>query len=372
MIYHNSSVDPGLGLREGVPTMSTLTRRQLLASAILAGAGATVVGELGRFDPARADTAPDVDPNFLLGQVVSYDSSTGVLQVADLDSNVRTAQLTSSSQVWKQGQWNSEPLAVNDCVMSRGTLTGQNTLEIGQLWVDIRNFRGQLTSVDSSSVTVSLPSGGSVTATVTSQTQVSVAGQTNTGTTQGLAPGQYVNVVGYGDPSSATEIATLIIGPTADSGLDTDPTVSSGTDCTTTTYKHSASWFWCGNVSSACGTDCAGSGNGACGDCRADKLHMAWPNLITTNCNVTCGCGGNCCRTIHGLYCGATVHLHNPCRDTSVTAYVKDCGPCVHCVAPPCDNYAAVTFDLTPCTFTALGAPLSQGVQACSATACVW
>ncbi len=80
--------------------MPTLTRRQLLGSAILAGAGATVVQELGLFDPARAATNPDADPNFLTGRVVQFDSGTGVFQVVDLDLQVRTAQLTSASQVW--------------------------------------------------------------------------------------------------------------------------------------------------------------------------------------------------------------------------------------------------------------------------------
>ncbi len=357
---------------------STLTRRELLGSAILAGAGATVVQELARFDPAKAATNPDVDPNFLMGQVVQYDSGTGVFQVVDLDLQVRPAQLTSASQVWKQGLWNSAPLALNDCVMSRGTLNSQNTLLIGQLWVDIRNFRGQLTSVSSSSVTLTQGSGSStssassITAVVNSQTQVNVAGQTVTGTTQGLAPGQYVNVIGYGEPSAGTLVATLIIGPAADLGSDPAPVVSgTGADCTFTTYKHLATWFCCGNVSSACGANCSGSGSGSCGDCRADKLHMAWPNLSTTNCNATCGCG-NCCRTIGKLSCGHSVQVGNPCLNNFVFATVHDCGPCVHCRSPfGCDNRSSITFDLTPCLFTKIGGTLSSGIQTCDALACV-
>ncbi len=328
--------------RRGVHVTSTLTRRELLGSAILAGAGATVVQELARFDPAKAATNPDVDPNFLMGQVVQYDSGTGVFQVVDLDLQVRPAQLTSASQVWKQGLWNSAPLALNDCVMSRGTLNSQNTLLIGQLWVDIRNFRGQLTSVSSSSVTLTQGSGSStssassITAVVNSQTQVNVAGQTVTGTTQGLAPGQYVNVIGYGEPSAGTLVATLIIGPAADLGSDPAPVVSgTGADCTFTTYKHLATWFCCGNVSSACGANCSGSGIGK-------------------------------------LSCGHSVQVGNPCLNNFVFATVHDCGPCVHCRSPfGCDNRSSITFDLTPCLFTKIGGTLSSGIQTCDALACV-
>jgi len=58
--------------------MSALTRRQLFSRTILAGAGATVVQELGVFDPAKAATNPDYDPEFLMGQVVKSDPDTGV------------------------------------------------------------------------------------------------------------------------------------------------------------------------------------------------------------------------------------------------------------------------------------------------------
>lgn len=355
--------------------MSGLSRRQLLGRALLAGAGATVVQGLspaGSFDPAEAATDPETDPNFLMGQVVSFDSATGVVQVVDLDLQVRAAGFTSSSQIWKQGAWNTSQLALGDCIMSRGQLNSASALLINEIYVGIRSFQGILDSVTASSISLTEPGGGIIGAAVTSLTEVNVDGQTVTGTTQGLAPGQYVNLIGYGDPSAGTLVATLIIGPTADSGLEPPPvTGAPGADCTEKTYSHSTTWFCCGNISSACGADCAGSGGGACGNCRADKLHMAWPVLSTTGCNSTCGCGGNCCRSgFCALSCGTLVSLYNPCRNKATITAIRDCGPCVHCVSPPCNNLDAVTFDLTPCAFTALGAPLTQGIQACSASVC--
>jgi hypothetical protein len=359
-----------------------LTRRQLIGGAILAGAGATVAQSLspvGRFDPAQAATDPDSDPNFLMGQVVSYDAASGALQVVDLDLQVRAARLGSASQVWKQGLWNSVPVSLNDCIMSRGALDSQNTLQVDQLYVGIQSFKGQLASVSSSSVSLTQPGGSVISAAVTGVTQVNAGGQTVTGSVSGLATGQYVVLVGYGDPSAGSLVATLIVAPAADAGTDPAPVVvSSGLACTTTTYGFLATFFCCGNVSSACGKNCAGSGSGACGDCRADKHHMAWPHLSTTGCNVTCDSSCTppgttfCCRTVGKLACGNSVSLHNPCLNKSVTATVHDCGPCVHCISPfGCHNRQAVVFDLTPCTFTALGGTLSSGIQTCNATACV-
>lgn len=353
--------------------MTSVSRRKLLSSAILAGAGATAIRGLGRFDPAKAATDPDVDPNFLMGQVVKHDSAAGIFQVLDLDLQVRTARLMPASRVWKQGAWSSVPLALNDCVMSRGTLNAKNDLLISNLWVDIKNFRGELSSVSASAVTFGHAHGSSksrsksVTATVNSRTEVNAGGQVVTGSTKELAPGHYVNVIGYGEPSAGTFVATLIIGPAADTGPEPAPVVRAGPGVTNTTYEHIASWFCCGNVSSACGADCANSGGGACGDCRADRLHMAWSHLSTTGCDVDC-CG-NCCRTHNSVACGHSVAISNPCLGHSATATVHDCGPCVHCISNfGCDNRNAVAIDLTPCSFTALGGTLQSGLQTCNAT----
>lgn len=246
------------------------------------------MGELGVFDPAQAATDPGYDPQFLMGQVVKYDPDTGVFQVVDLDLQVRTARLTPASRVWKRGLWNSVPLALNDCVMSRGRLHPQNTLLINQLFVDIRNVRGKLSSVSSSSVSLAQSDGAVITARITGRTEVEVEGREITGATTGLAEGQYVLLIGYGEPSAGALTATRIIGPTADAGRDPGP----GTD---PEYTMLTSWFCCGNISSACGANCSGSGSGSCGDCRADYKQMAWPNLSTTSCNYTCGHSCNNC-----------------------------------------------------------------------------
>lgn len=66
-------------------------------------------------------------------------------------------------------------------------------------------------------------------------------------------------------------------------------------------------------------------------------------------------------------YTGA--YVWNPCQNNEVyTPKVVDCGPCVHCTSNHCSRYA-VAFDVTPCLFTALGAPLSQGIQAINVNA---
>ncbi len=350
--------------------MSALTRRQLFSRTILAGAGATVVQELGVFDPAKAATNPDYDPEFLMGQVVKSDPDTGVFQVVDLDQQVRRAQLIPASRVWKQGLWQTAPPALNDCVMSRGKLDPRNTLLIRQLFVDIRNVRGQLSSVSSSSVSLAQSTGAVITARVTGRTEVLVRGGKTTGATAGLAEGQYVLLIGHGEPSAGALTATRIIGPGPDTPDPEPVAVRASAGNTDPEYDRLTSWFCCGNRSSACGANCSGSGSGSCGDCRADYRQMAWPNLSTTNCNYTCGHScNNCCRSTVSRACGYRPYVWNPCRNATVyTPKVVDCGPCIHCTTSDCSR-VAVSFDVTPCLFTALGAPLSQGIQAINVNA---
>jgi hypothetical protein len=263
--------------------------------------------------------------------------------------------------------------------MSRGKLNPHNnTLLINQLFVGIRNVRGKLSSVSSASVSLAQSDGAVITARVTGRTEVEAGGRKITGATAHLAEGQLVILIGYRDPSTDALTATRILGSAADAGRDADPepvatrTSAGGKD---PEYDYLTSWFCCGNISSACGEDCSckncytdcTSCSGSCGDCRADYHHMAWAKLSTTNCDYSC-C--DCCRTIDWRACGYRPYVWNPCQNNTVyTPKVVTCGPCVHCLSTSDCSRKAVVFDVTPCLFTALGAPLSQGIQAINVNA---
>lgn len=52
-----------------------------------------------------------------------------------------------------------------------------------------------------------------------------------------------------------------------------------------------------------------------------------------------------------------------------MTAYIQDCGPTQTCrSAFGCKSYVTHKFDLTPCTFTAIGGDLSAGYVDCNVT----
>jgi hypothetical protein len=115
-----------------------------------------------------------------------------------------------------------------------------------------------------------------------------------------------------------------------------------------------ASWFCCGNVG-GCG-QCygVGSGGGACGGCRSDYHHMAWPEL-TTGCGPYCD---NCClrADFPRLPCGQGIRVWHYCDSHYVDCTIKDCGPLVRCrSAYGCGALVKIMFDLTPCAFSVIG-----------------
>ena len=60
----------------------------------------------------------------------------------------------------------------------------------------------------------------------------------------------------------------------------------------------------------------------------------------------------------------------SPCGNGTVfTPKVVTCGPCVSCVSSSICSRSAVAFDVTPCLFTAMGNPLSDGIQAINVNA---
>ena len=84
-------------------------------------------------------------------------------------------------------------------------------------------------------------------------------------------------------------------------------------------------------------------------------------------CAAPCDC--NCPTDLQELTCGTGVTVANPCTLQSVTAYIQDCGPTQTCrSAFGCKSYVTHKFDLTPCTFTAIGGDLSAGYVDCNVT----
>ena len=100
--------------------MSTYTRRELIGRAIVAGAGATVVGALDTIPAiASAEGLPPLDPNFLAGQLLTVKSN-GSLIVSDYDGRRRRALAGGSSSVWKSGDWSADELTPGDCFYASG------------------------------------------------------------------------------------------------------------------------------------------------------------------------------------------------------------------------------------------------------------
>src|ERR671933_2657325 len=120
--------------------MPAYTRRELLGRALLAGAGASVVGSLAPEDVRGAGSAGPTapDPLFLAGQVVTLKSS-GLLTVIDEGGRPRAAQLSSESQVWKRAAWGLDPLARGDCIYASGALAPDGVFGVSKIWVGIDN-----------------------------------------------------------------------------------------------------------------------------------------------------------------------------------------------------------------------------------------
>jgi hypothetical protein len=289
------------------------------------------------------------------------------LVVLDPDAQFRRVRV-ADGRVWRQGAWTSD-LAVGDCIYARGTLAADGVLEIENAWVSIVNLAGRLTSGTRRSLTVDLMRDDLPAVEVAlARGAVMTDGRSAAGAVPALATGTPLRVVGFENPSTGEIAATLVIGGVRGkpSPAESQPVTTAGGNI----YYGVASWQCCGGVD-GCGAQCCTcspkrccpvpTSHGACGTCRTDHHGIAWPYL-TSGCTAPCS---SCCVSLDRLACGHYVTVTNMCnlQKGSWAVPINDCGPNIHCVAATrCKGYQVVKWDLTACTFTALGGSLSAGL----------
>jgi hypothetical protein len=360
--------------------MPSYTRRELLGKALLAGAGATVVGSLAPEDLAAATASRRVapDPNFLAGQVATIRSS-GLLTVIDEDGRPRSAHLGSASDVWKRAAWGLDPLALGDCIYAGGTLGTDGVFQVDKMWVGIESLFAEVRDVAPGALLLDVR-GRQVEAALVDRTEAqSPRGDFVRGITPPVGPGDEVQVVGFHegpgrftasriwrldpDGSPSPEEREPIVGPPQQVGeLAVCPS----------TWRGLTSFFCCGTNGNACGWNCTNAGPPWCTNqsCSSQGHYMAWKNIAqgsSRTCNATCG---NCCdNTLRQVQCGTTGYLYNPCQGRSDSAPIVDCGPNMRCIDPfGCAGRRAVKFDVTPCVFVTLGGSLNAGFVTCDVT----
>jgi hypothetical protein len=333
--------------------MDLMNRREFLGQAILAGAGSTFLH--GFPLPLTESDDSDYDPGFVAGRVLSL--TDGLMTVLDPDEQVRKAQIGSSSLLWKQGAWNSAPLAQGDCAYTRGSPREDGVIDVEALWVDIHSVAGTYLAHDDTHLVLLTLDGVESTLSINGGTSYKgVDGATAPLEEVELSKGDLLQLIAFGDSKVGGALtATSVFGLGADeSSGEQDSSLES------TTFLRLASWFCCGMVA-GCGSGSCGAGGGACGTCRTDRRHMAWPRLSTTGCN-TCN-GLDCCTSLPPMPCNSTASVRNPCPDITRTITLKDCGPSAHTHASVgCANRSCLMFDLTACAFTSVGGSLSAGI----------
>ncbi len=361
------------------------TRREVIGQALLAGAGATIAGALPSGTAlAAADGGPDspFDPSFLSGQIISMQSS-GRLTVLEDEDRVRSAQLRGGSGIWKQAAWGGDP-GLGDCLYATGVLGRDGVFGIDQMWIAIGTFLAKAVDVQDGLVTLDTD-GQTIESRIIARTQIQdrQGRLTNARPTSLLRDGDYMQVVGFSDPKTGAFTASLIyplVSDNAASALELQPTKGmprtiSGPNgpliqCPLTWYGL-ATFFCCGGVNGCNYNKCGGSGGGWCVNqtCRSYNHQMAWKNVSEpgNTCNATCF---SCCDTTMSQFaCGTFATVTNPCQSKSDSPYIVDCGPNLHCVSAfGCQNRTVVKFDLTPCSFAAIGGSFNAGMVTCDTT----
>jgi hypothetical protein len=361
--------------------MPPYTRRELLGRALLAGAGASVVGSLAPEDLRGADpagpTAPD--PLFLAGQVVTLKSG-GLLTVIDEGGRPRAAQLSSESQVWKRAAWGLDPLARGDCIYASGVLAPDGVFGVSKIWVGIDNVYGTVRDRAPGLLLLDV-AGKHVEAAIVDRTQVQTRDGNFVGG-DGHSPeiGALIQVIGFHDgPGRFTASRIWPLDPNGTlSTIEQEPIVGTPQQVgplilCPTTWKGLTSFFCCGTNGNVCGWNCTNAGPPWCTNqtCSNTGHYMAWKNIAqgsTRFCNAQCG---NCCdNTLSQVQCGTTGHLYNPCQGKSDTVPIVTCGPNMSCLPTGfgCDNRKAIKFDVTPCSFVTLGGSLTAGHVTCDVT----
>lgn len=357
--------------------MSRYTRRELLKGALLGGVGATFVAPFGAAgaNPATAAQSgsaefdDEYDPGFVWARVAGVGAD-GVLTVVDPDDQLKRLRLHSLSQTWKVARWNRDPITQEDCVYARGEQTDDGVLHVDKLWANISTVRGKITVVTPASLTVATDDGDVVRLAVIDRTEIRRPDRsTASGTTSGLLPGQDVYAVVFYTPATGEFTASLVVDLLADAPAlipegDVGAAATEG-DVGTLAYVRRegvATWFCCGGVG-GCGSGCGGgTSGGSCGGCRSDQRQLAWQEL-QNGCTASCF---SCCRPSDWprLSCGQQVRITHPCKGLSIEPRVRDCGPNARCGPDqPCQGYHSIWFDLTPCSYTAIGGNLNDGLN---------
>lgn len=331
--------------------MDSLTRRSFLSQALMAGAGASFFRPHEILSGVKlasllGSMEPDYDPGFVAGKIIA--SSETTLLILDLDDQLRQARLTSTSQTWKRGLWNTTPPSVGDCTYARGTPSPDGSIDVDRLWIDIQSVSAEVVAATAGSFTVLLPTDQVQTLLVAPFTQVETpSGDWVSGTAEGLASGQAIQLVAFGDSLGGLPTATMV-------SLLSDSVPAVEQVAADPTFLVLGTWYCCGGVQ-ACGS--SGSclpGSGACGVCRSDRKQTAYPRLSTTNCEK---CGTlSCCLALPMRACGASATIVNPCNNSSVSVRIQDCiGSTASHSSVGCKSRHCRVLDLTPCAFSAIG-----------------
>lgn len=370
--------------------MDVMTRRAVLARALVVGSSATVVGALRapqsraalnliERQAARRSVDPSViDPNFVAGRVV--DRGAGTLAVLDPDHDFRQIRVVDDTWVWREGDVGGG-LGVGDCIYGRGVLGDDGVLQLNKAWVSIFNISGTVVTrgANGFSIDTGWPDLGPLEFGLHPEAKMTDGRPAAQGVPT-LQPGDNVRVIGFDSPGTGVATATLIAPPYqgTPSGAEAEDTRReqsarrlAGLARTSTLVNvfGVGSWQCCGGVN-GCGSQCCScspprccpppSSHGACGTCRTDQLGVAWPKVSTTGCTASCV---SCCYTPDSLACGTTITVANMCPPGySRSMPLNDCGPNPRCVtANRCQGYQVVKWDLTACAFTDLGGDLNAG-----------
>lgn len=360
------------------------TRREMLGKALLAGAGASVLGPTFESAVAAtfADDAEKPDPHFLGGQVASLRSS-GALTVMDADGRSRGARLSAESQTWKRGTWGADELEPGDCVYATGALGSDGVFGIDRVWVAIETFGARLRGVDASRLILDRD-GRQVEARIIDQTEVRRGVQRLSNPSKAFRSGDVIDVVGFYERETGAFTASRIwlsdAKASAAPGHDElHPVVGEPIESPDETlvlcpytWRGLATFFCCGNVS-GCGYSCGSSGQGYCypsQTCRSYNHQMAWQYVWQSGANPCQASCQSCCSSVFDIVeCGTVGHLWNPCQSLSDNATIVDCGPNMRCTSAfGCLSRSTIMFDLTPCAFAAIGGSFSSGMVTCDTT----
>lgn len=130
----------------------TMNRRNLLATAVLGGAGVVGASALGGFAPEDAFAAETVklvpgmrDPEFAEGLISSIDGD--VISAKGSDGTLWRVRVTDATAIWKLTPTTFDAVAVGDGMYARGPQLDDGTLAADSVWANIVNIKAHLVSM---------------------------------------------------------------------------------------------------------------------------------------------------------------------------------------------------------------------------------